>query len=42
MHTIEPFSGWIKYYETSTDDQSPYFGKDYNYDLYEQLFMAIT
>jgi hypothetical protein len=35
MHTIEPFHGWNKYYETSSDDQSPYFGKEYNYDLYE-------
>ncbi|MEI9919055.1 MAG: hypothetical protein WDO14_09680 [Bacteroidota bacterium] len=36
MHTIEPFSGWLKYYDPSSDDQSPFFGKEYNYDLYEQ------
>jgi hypothetical protein len=36
MHTIEPFPGWLKYYDPSSDDQSPYFGKEYNYDLYEQ------
>ena len=36
MHTIEPFSNWLKYYDPSTDDQSPYFEKEYNYDLYEQ------
>jgi hypothetical protein len=36
VHTIEPFSGWLKHYDPSSDDQSPYFGKEYNYDLYDQ------
>jgi hypothetical protein len=36
MHTIEPFSGWLKYYDPSLDESSGYFGKEYNYDLYEQ------
>lgn len=36
MHTIEPFSNWLKYYDSSSDESSPYFGKEYNYDLYEQ------
>ncbi len=36
MHTIEPFYGWEKYYDQSVDEQSPYFGKEYNYELYEE------
>lgn len=34
MHTLEPFSGWLKYYDSSADDQSPFFEKEYNLDLY--------
>lgn len=34
MHTIEPFYNWLKYYDSSSDEQSPYFGKQYNTDLY--------
>jgi hypothetical protein len=36
MHTIEPFSNWLQYYDTSHDENSPYFGKEYNFDLYEE------
>jgi hypothetical protein len=36
MHNIEPFYNWIKYYEVSDDENSPYFGKEYNYDLYTE------
>lgn len=36
MHTIEPFSNWLKYYDAAADEQSPYFGKEYNYDLYTE------
>ncbi len=36
MHTIEPFSGWLKYYDSSLDESSGYYGEEYNYDLYEQ------
>jgi len=36
MHTIEPFSNWLKYYDSSSDESSPYFGKEYNYDLYTE------
>ncbi len=36
MHTIEPFSNWLKYYDSSLDDQSPFYGKEYNYDLYTE------
>jgi hypothetical protein len=36
MHQIEPYSGWLKYYDSSFDDQSPFHGKEYNYDLYSE------
>jgi hypothetical protein len=34
MHLIEPFYNWYKYYNPAEDDHSPYFGKEYNYELY--------
>jgi hypothetical protein len=34
MHNIEPFYNWLKYYEVSEDENSPYFGKQYNFDQY--------
>ncbi|MEM7551666.1 MAG: hypothetical protein AAF363_18425 [Bacteroidota bacterium] len=34
MHSIEPYYGWLDNYDPSTDEQSPFFGKQYNYDLY--------
>jgi hypothetical protein len=34
MHKIEPYYQWYKYYESSEDEKSPFFGKQYNYDLY--------
>ena len=36
MHQIEPFYNWIKYYDSSTDDRSPFSGKTYNYDTYSE------
>lgn len=36
MHTIEPFHAWLKYYDSSLDDQSPFFEKEYNFDLYTE------
>ncbi|MFY0627254.1 MAG: hypothetical protein JXR07_13220 [Reichenbachiella sp.] len=36
MHVLEPFSGWLKYYDSSTDVDSPFHGKEYNYDLYSE------
>ena len=36
MHQIEPFSNWLKYYDSSDDERSPYYGKEYNYDLYTE------
>ncbi|SHK82049.1 hypothetical protein SAMN04488028_10992 [Reichenbachiella agariperforans] len=34
MHVIEPFYGWLKYYDSSKDEYSPFHGKEYNYDTY--------
>jgi hypothetical protein len=34
MHEIEPYYSWLKYYDPSLDPRSPYFGKEYNFDLY--------
>lgn len=36
MHQIEPYAGWLKYYDSSTDDLSPFHGKEYNYELYSE------
>ena len=35
MHDIEPFYNWLKYYDSTQDSRSPFFGKEYNYDLYQ-------
>ena len=34
MHQIEPFYRWLKYYDSGEDERSPFYGKEYNYDLY--------
>lgn len=34
MHQIEPFYSWLKYYKVDEDRYSPYYGKEYNYELY--------
>jgi hypothetical protein len=36
MHTIEPYYNWLKYYDVAEDDRSPYFGKQYNHDVYSE------
>jgi len=36
MHTIEPYAGWLQYYDSSSDEHSPFFGKEYNYELYTE------
>lgn len=36
MHDIEPYYNWLKYYDPSTDDRSPFFGKEYNHDVYSE------
>jgi len=35
LHEIEPYYSWLKYYDSSQDECSPFFGKEYNYDLYQ-------
>lgn len=34
MHEIEPFHRWLSEYDVSFDERSPFFGKEYNYDMY--------
>lgn len=36
MHEIEPYFNWLKYYDPASDDRSPFFGKEYNYDVYSE------
>lgn len=36
MHEIEPYYNWHKYYDSSEDDRSPFFGKVYNHDVYSE------
>ncbi|MBL7873441.1 MAG: hypothetical protein JNM78_17615 [Cyclobacteriaceae bacterium] len=36
MHQIEPYSNWLTYYDSSHDEDSPFFGKEYNFDLYSE------
>jgi hypothetical protein len=36
MHDIEPYYSWLKYYNSSEDENSPYYGKEYNYDVYSE------
>ena len=35
MHDIEPYYNWLKYYDSSQDERSPFFGKEYNHELYQ-------
>jgi hypothetical protein len=36
MHEIEPYHNWLKYYDSATDERSPFHGKEYNYDVYSE------
>jgi len=36
MHDIETYHNWLKYYDPSTDERSPFFGKEYNFDVYSE------
>ena len=36
MHKIEPYYYWYQYYESSEDERSPFFGKEYDYHLYSE------
>ena len=41
MHDIEPFYNWLKYYDSTQDEKSPFFGKEYNYDLYQDTVYGL-
>ena len=36
MHNIEPFYRWLQYYDPAHDENSPFYGKEYNYDVYSE------
>jgi len=36
MHEIEPYYNWLSYYNVAEDELSPYYGKEYNHDLYSE------
>lgn len=36
MHEIKPYHSWLKYYDSSDDERSPFYGKEYNYNLYQE------
>lgn len=36
MHNIEPYYNWLRYYDSSADELSPFFNKTYNHDLYSE------
>lgn len=36
MHKIEPYYRWANYYDSAQDELSPFYGKEYNYDLYSE------
>ena len=35
MHEIEPYYSWLKFYDAAEDELSPFYGKEYNYELYQ-------
>lgn len=36
MHDIEPHYNWLQYYDSSQDERSPYFGKEYDFNRYTE------
>jgi hypothetical protein len=36
VHEIEPYYNWHKYYDSSEDERSPFYGKVYNHDVYSE------
>jgi hypothetical protein len=36
MHNIEPYYQWLNLYDPAKDENSPFFGKEYNYDVYSE------
>jgi len=35
MHEVTPYHRWLLEYDPAEDENSPVFGKEYNYDLYQ-------
>lgn len=36
MHELEPFPNWLNLYDPAKDEQSPFFGKEYDYNTYSE------
>ncbi len=36
MHEIEPYYNWLNFYNSAEDSRSPFYGKEYNFDLYSE------
>lgn len=36
MHDIEPYYNWLNYYDPAQDQFSPFYGKEYNFDVYSE------
>lgn len=36
MHCILPYEGWLSYYDASSDEHSPFYGKQYDFSCYKQ------
>jgi hypothetical protein len=36
MHDIQPYANWLPYYDPALDTRSPFYGKEYNYDVYSE------
>ena len=36
MHQIEPYYRWLPLYNPAEDESSPFYGKEYNFDLYSE------
>ena len=36
MHKIEPYHRWSNYYDSTQDELSPFYEKEYNYDQYSE------
>lgn len=36
MHQIEPYYSWYNYYNPNDDENSPFYGKEYNFDQYSE------
>ena len=34
MHELQPYHRWLSYYDPAQDEVTPFFGKEYNFELY--------